>query len=117
MTKAERLRAFSLRCDGHTWEEIGDAMSYDGQSIAKDLRTVLEKRPRIPAVQSPAIRAYLVQECGGSLTELASRMQVSPYRLRRVLVHGDRPSQRLRTALLDVTGLSEAEIFQERRSP
>lgn len=116
MTRDERIRAFSLRCDGLTWEEIGAAMSYDGQSVAKDLRSVLEKSPRIPDVRSPAIKAYLLQECGGSLSALAARMGVSPYRLRRVLVYGDRPSQRLLAQLLAVTGLSESEAFPERRS-
>lgn len=90
-------------------------MAYDGHSIASDLRRVLEKRPRVPAVQSPAVRAYLTAECGGSLADLAFRLQISTSHLRRVLVYGDRPSERLRTALVDLIGLPESDIFPERR--
>ncbi len=116
MNRDDRIRAFSLRCDGMTWEEIGQVMHYDGQSVAKDLRSVLEKRPRIPDVRSPAVRDYLVRECSGSLPELAARMGVSPYRLRRVLVYGDQPTQHMRVKLLAVTNLTEEEAFPERSS-
>lgn len=116
MNKADRVRAFSMRCDGMTWEEIGRTMNYDGQSVAKDLRSVLEKRPHIPDVRSPAVKEVLLRECSGSLSVLAARMEVSPYRLRRVLVYGDTPSAAMRKKLLDATGLSESEAFPERRN-
>lgn len=115
MNKADRIRAFSMRCDGMTWREIGRAMNYDGQTIAKDLHTVLEKRRRIPEVRYPAIKEFMLQECSGSLSALAARMGVSPHRLRRVLVHGDPLPAGLRRKLLEATGLNAEAAFAERR--
>lgn len=111
MNKSDRIRAFAMRCDGSTWEQIGQAMSYDGQSVAKDLHTVLKKAPRRPAIRYPALANYVLTHCGGSIEVFARGMHVSPHRLRRVLVHGDEPSGSLCQKLLEATGLPEETVF------
>ena len=37
MRNAERVRAYQMRVSGMTWEAIGRAMHYDGQTIKRDL--------------------------------------------------------------------------------
>lgn len=111
MTKADRIRAFSLRCDGMTWEQIGQIMNYDPQTIAKDLHSVLEKMPRVPDLKSAALKAFLLQNCSGSVEKFAAMLGVSPYRLRRVIVYGDAPGKNLRCKILEATGLTDKEVF------
>ncbi|MGM9640534.1 MAG: hypothetical protein ACI3V3_04130 [Faecousia sp.] len=111
MTKADRVRAFSMRCDGMTWEQIGEALHYDGGSIAKDLRTALASPRKAPYVRFPAVRRFLDERCDNSIQIFAGMIGVSPHRLRRVLVYGDAPSKSLRRKIAQATGLPEGEVF------
>lgn len=111
MTKDDRVRAFSMRCDGMTWEQIGEALHYDGGSIAKDLRAALDAPKRAPHVRYPAISRFLEERCGCSIQIFSGMIGVSPHRLRRVLVYGDAPSKSLRQKIAQATGLPESEIF------
>ena len=111
MNKADRLRAFALRCDGLTWEQIADELHYDAQTIAKDLQQVVEKMPHIPAVIYPAILAHIVDAHGGSVEQFAVALGVSPHRLRRVLVHGDEPSESLQQKIAEAVGKPVEEVF------
>lgn len=111
MNRRDRIRAFTMRCDGMTWTQIGAALNYDPQTVAKDLHTVLEKRPRTPRIRYPAIRDHVQQRCSGSVEIFAGQLGVSPYRLRRVLVYGDTPSDSLRQKILAATDLAEQDAF------
>ena len=111
MNRQDRIRAFSMRCEGMTWAQIGAALNYDSQTVAKDLRSVLDRQPRVPAILYPRLKGYVRENCQGSVGAFAGQLGVSPYRLRRVLVHGDPPSERLRGKLLAATGLPESEAF------
>ena len=111
MNRQDRVRAFSMRCDGMTWAQIGAALNYDPQTIAKDLHAVLEKRPRALRIRYPTIRNHILTQCCGSVEIFAGELGVSPYRLRRVLVYGDAPSETLRQKILTATGLTDQEAF------
>lgn len=110
MTTAERIRAFSLRCSGATWEEIGAILHYDGRTVARDLRSVLEKHPKQPAILYPAIRQHIRARYAGSIEGFARDLHVSPHRLRRALLEGDAPES-MRQKIVEALGLAETEAF------
>lgn len=112
MNKSDRMRAFSMRCDGMTWEQIGGAMNYDARAISRDLQSVMEKPPRMPAILYPAVKEFVRQRCFGSIEVFANIMRVSPHRLRRVLVHGDKPTEALIQKIAESTGLTREEVLR-----
>ena len=111
MTRYERLRAFALREAGASYEEIGQELNYDAQTVAKDLRRVLDKQ-RASKILYPAVAAYVERECDGSVERLAHRLTVSPHRLRQVLYHGKQPTQKLAQKLSAALGISVEEVFR-----
>jgi len=112
LTKTERMLAFSMRCDGHSYGEIAEVLHYDQRTIAKDLHAVLEKEAKVPPILFPALREYVRDKCEGSIETFAGQMRVSPHRLRRVLVHGDAPSEHLLNKITEITNLTREEIFE-----
>ncbi len=114
MTTPERIRAFSLRCSGATWEEIGAVLHYDPRTVARDLRGVLEKHPKQPAILYPAIRQYIRARFAGSIESFAREIHVSPHRLRRALLEGDAP-EGLRRKIVAALGITEPEAFAPER--
>ena len=111
MTAHERIRAFALRCNGATWEEIAEIMHYDAHTISRDLRNVLEKRPHEPPILYPLIRRHVRREYAGSSERMAHAMHVSPHRLRQALLYGDAPDV-LREKIMRELGLSdESAVF------
>ena len=111
MTKENRVRAFAMRCDGMTWEQIGEELHYDSGSVSKALHTVLEAPKRVPRVRFPAMRRFLAERCDNSIQVFAGMLGVSPHRLRRVLVHGDRPPRSMCRKIEQATGLPEGVAF------
>ncbi len=112
MTRDERIRAFSMRCDGKSWEQIAAALHRDPRGVARDLQSVLQRPTRHPTIRYPAIRDHVEMNHSGSVEAFAHSMGVSPYRLRRVIIHGDTPSPALKDKLIRATGLTREEIFQ-----
>lgn len=113
MNKTERMRAFSLRCDGKTWGAISQDLHYDPQTIRKDLQSVLEKSPHCPVIVYPALAQYICKNYAGSIEKFAAAMRVSPHRLRRVLVYGDKPAESLICKVTEATGLTREEAFTD----
>lgn len=111
MTRAERLRAFALREAGASYEEIGAEMNYDAQTVAKDLKRVLDKQ-RVTKIVYPAVASYVAKECDGSAEQLAHLLGVSPHRLRQVLYYGKPPTQKLALKLSAALGLPQEEVFR-----
>jgi len=95
VTTEERLRAFALRCEGMTWEDIGALMHYDPKHVAKELHTIVEKMPHQPDIIFPEVAAAVRDRYGNSIENLAVIMHVSPHRLRRVLTGRDAPTETL----------------------
>ena len=112
MTRDESIRAFTLRCDGWSWERIAADLHYDPKTVARNLQSVLRQPPRPPAIRYPAIRSHVLQNFGGSVEAFARGMGVSPYRLRRVIIHGDPPATALEAKLIRATGLTRKELFE-----
>ena len=117
MTRDERIRAFVLRCDGWSWERIAAELHYDPKTVVRNLQTVLHQPTRPPAIRYPAIRNHVLLNCSGSVGVFARSLGVSPYRLRRVIVHGDPPAPALEAKLIRATGLTRKELFECTEEP
>lgn len=111
MTTKDRLLAFELRAKGLTWDEIGARLSYDGSTVAKDVKRVVTTGPR-KLTLPPPLEAYVAAHCGGDLAVLAHQLEVSPQWLRKVFRGRAKPSPALRANLARLTGLSGEEVFQ-----
>ena len=113
MDQEMRMKAFALRCRGMTWAEIGECLNYDERAIDRELHAVIEKQDRRLRIRYPRLRVYVQDECGGSIRVFAERMQVSPYRLRQVLLHGVSPGTKLRRKIELETRMSQEEAFSD----
>ena len=112
MNKNDRMKAFSMRCDGKTYAEIGRTLHYDPTTIRDDLQGVLEKPPHFPVIIYPAIARYICRTYNGSIERFAAALHVSPHRLRRVLVYGDKPGESLICKLTEATEMTREEAFR-----
>ena len=113
MEQEERVKAFTLRCEGKTWAQIGEILHYDEKTVSKELQAVLQKQPHRPAIRYPKLKEYVHRRCNGSIVVFARQMGVSPYHLRRVLVYGHQAGPKLRTKIQLATGLPWEQAFLE----
>lgn len=111
MNNEDRKKAFAMRLNGATYEEIAEALHYDPGTVARDLKLVLERKARQPKIMYPAILDYVQRHCSGSIEVFARRMGVSPHRLRLVLVHGAMPSEHMLTKVSEQMGMKREEAF------
>lgn len=111
MTKQDRVKAFTMRCEGLTWEQIGEALGYSPRHINRELHQLLEKPPHTPKIIYPKIAEYVKDNCFGSIEVFANELKVSPHRLRRVLVYGDRPTDKLVSKLTTTLNIDEREFL------
>ena len=113
MTNEERLRAFTLRLEGETWEDIGTALGYRGESVSQDLAACL-RRPRLIRSVYPELAMLIRQDYGGCIRDFALACGIRP-NLMYDLLSGRKPMTpdregRIRTA----TGVKSRELFHRR---
>lgn len=113
MNQEERVKAFTLRCEGKTWAEIGALMHYDEKTVSRSLRMVVNERAKRSSVRYPRLRKYIEKQYDGSIGKFAGKIGVSPYHLRRVLIHGDPAGAKLSKKIQDATNLTWEEVFSE----
>ena len=65
MTREERIKAFTMRIDGHNWQEIAREIGYADSTIKNDLSACIRIPPRPPSVIYPVVRKYIVDYYGG----------------------------------------------------
>lgn len=109
MTTEDRIKAFSMRAAGATWEEIGAEMHYAPRFVERELKTVVERLPNAPKIIYPKLYAAIYERYGGSIEQLAVSMHVSPHRLRRVLLGLDEPTDSLTDKLRRELQFDESE--------
>lgn len=112
MTRGEERRAFELRQDGYTWEEIGEALHYNGQTVRDALLSIVSEPRSCRAIPYPKLREYINTECGGSIKLFAARCEVSRATAYRVLLRGEYASPRFIEKIYQVTGLNRKEAFE-----
>lgn len=105
MNNPDRIRAFAMRCDGASWEEIGEALHYTWGAVRHDLFSVVQRGGRSPNILDPRIRAYVVSNCNGSVNAFAAQLGVCQSHLSRVLARTARAGEALRNKVLDATGI------------
>ena len=111
MNKEDRMTAFEMRCDGKTWAQIAALLNYDETTVRDDLYSVITRQTHYAHIIYPALAGHITRHYMGSIERFAVYMQVSPHRLRRVLVHGDAPSEALIEKVLRATGMTREEAF------
>lgn len=111
MTKAERMKAFEMRLDGHNWAGIGKALGYEGHSVSADLARCVRTPPRQPNICYPVLREYVVSQFGGSVTAFADHFHVSRGSVYAVLRGDYQPKKDFIDALISATGLPYEELF------
>ena len=72
MTREERIKAFTMRIDGHNWQEIAREIGYADCTIKNDLSACIRIPPRPPSVLYPVIRKYIVENYGGVVKSWAA---------------------------------------------
>ena len=113
MTNEERRRAFALRLDGMSWERIGKTLGYCGTTISNDLSLCLRRGPRRLAICYPALRRYVVEQCGGSVKQLSAACRLPYSTLKSVLAGRQNPSKAVVDAILQATGLPYEAAFEK----
>ena len=115
MDRTDRIKAFRMRMDGSSWDEIGDELGYEPSTVYNDLRNCMKRPPRQPNIRFPGLRRYVMEECGGSISVLADRCGLSVNSLYASLGNGHKtnPSFDIIRAITSTTGKTYEELFEE----
>lgn len=113
MTNQERIRAFTMRLNGATWQEISRAIKYNPVTIRDDLLRCVRYAPRQSSVIYPVIRDYIAVNYGGTVGAFATDCGISYNVMYSALTGRTRPSPAIRTAVAKMLGTSADNAFRE----
>lgn len=118
MTKQELLRAFEMRVDGLSYEQIGEALHYDAGGISDALYRVVNKTcvygRTMRRIVYPEIAAY----CKANDMNIATlyrathKGQIRPWRFYKVLYGEAKPNEGDVIALTELLGKPYKEVFR-----
>lgn len=111
MTREEREKAFEMRLDGKSWEEIAEVLGYDAEWIRQDMVEAINKRKKVSAVIYPAVAEHIATHCNGSIYTFACRCNMSKSAMYRIICEGEKPSRKMASKILEETGLKYKEAF------
>lgn len=77
MTYHERMKAFELRLNSMTWDEISEMIGYSPSTIETDLKSCVNGRKRKSSCIYPALRKIIMLDYGGSIRQFATACGVS----------------------------------------
>ena len=117
MTREERMQAFAMRLDGCGWAQIGQALGYEPESVAVDLKRCIQRGPRTPRIVYPAIAEYITKQCGGSVYRFACLCGLSPSALYAPLGGRRHMTKDVADAIIAATGLSRKAAFKKEDRP
>lgn len=117
MTRAERLKAYKMRLDGMTWNAIGEALHYDGNSVYKDLLRSLQAGKKQAKILYPKIRKICYTQFDGSLSRMAAHLALSDSTFRNQMKGKSAPSFETIQAVTKTFGISCEEAFQKEEAP
>ena len=109
MTREERELAERLRLAGKTWEEIGETLNYDAETVRV---TVLRQGCRESGIIYPAIKEYIRRECNGNIYSFSCRCNIGKSTMYSIICGGKKPSRKSVSKILAETGLSYKEAFK-----
>ena len=109
MTKTDKLRAFEMRLDGFTYEQISKELGYSKQHISTTLSTIISRG-------KPVVRPQMymrVMSDYGSLGKFSEEHKITLPTLDRFFFHESEPSPRAITVLLKAyPKLTYEEVIQ-----
>ena len=111
MTREERIKAFSMRLDGCSWQEIGKKMGYEPATVFGDVSRCIHKKRRNLPIVYPALCEICVHQFDGSISKMATAMGVSDSTLRNQLNGTCPPSGNTIRIVTEVFGLSFKDAF------
>lgn len=111
MTRAERIKAFSMRLDGYSWQEIGKKLGYEPATVFGDISRCIHKKRWALPIAYPALREICARQFDGSISKMATAMGVSDSTLRNQLNGTCPPSGNTIRIVTEVFGLSFKEAF------
>lgn len=112
MNRNDRVAAFQMRLDGKSWTQIGAALGYEPESVAADLRRILNRGPRRPHIIYPAIADYITARCGGSVYRFAMICGLRPGSVYDPLAGRCPVPKQLAEAVCAATGMTREEAFR-----
>lgn len=112
MTKEEMIRAYAMRLDGESWDEIGKALKYTGVSVYCALLASIQSNPRQGTVIYPVLRELIETKYHGRINEFIRDLGMPKSTTRNILKGISQPSKQFLMALENKTGLSADEAFQ-----
>lgn len=110
MTRSERMQAFSMRLDGDSWERIGSAIGYAGDTVRRDLHNCM-LAPSTFRCAYPALRKYITEHHAGSVREFARDCGISLSTMYRALRGDEEPSPFTTRVIAETTGLDIGHAF------
>lgn len=113
MSNEEKLRAFAMRLEGKTWDEIGAELHYTKQAVHQALYSVLCGGERSAQIVYPEIREYIARRHDGSVSAFAADIEMGASYVRRVLFCGEKPSAKLSAKITSAMGVTEEEAFRK----
>lgn len=111
MTRDERIKAFTMRIDGYSWEDISKAVGYESATVFGDLTRCIRKKRRPVSIVYPAIREICYQRFDGSITKMAYALGMSDSTLRDQLNGTCQPSGRTIRNILSAFDMTFEEAF------
>lgn len=112
MTKEEMIRAYAMRLDGASWEDIGKALQYAGVSVYCTLLASIQSKPRQGTVIYPVLRELIETKYHGRITAFARDLGMPESTTRSILKGIAQPGKPFLTALEGKTGLSADQAFR-----
>jgi len=112
MTRAERMKAFEMRLDGKSWKEIAAQLGYTPNGVRMDMISAIRYTPRQVNCIYPALRAYIVAECGGSVEGFSRHCNIPESTMGNILVGRHQPNMDSTRLILKATGLTFDEAFR-----
>lgn len=113
MTRQERMKAFEMRLDGKSWDDIAAVLGYTTNNVRIDIIHCIRYTPRQITCVYPAIRQYITANCYGSAHQFARDCGVPYSTMGNILNGRHTPSLETATAILQATGLSVDEAFRQ----
>jgi transcriptional regulator with XRE-family HTH domain len=112
MTREEIIKAFVMRVDGFTFEQIGQEYGVSKQSIQQALNNVVNGSRRVSRYTHYRNLIIWLEENGISATRFAKQSGITPYILRGKLKEGRSFTQKEIIRICKNTGLSFEQLVE-----
>lgn len=113
MTREDRIKAFTMRIDGHNWQEIARELGYADSTIKNDLASCIRVPPRSPSVIYPVIKRYIVDYYGGVVKSFIMDLEDVSYTQAYHMLSGRAAATRpFRESVAKLMGMTVEDAFR-----